>query len=276
MNQTKTSNNVISLKNINWKRNGNQILNGVSWEVQTGEHWALLGLNGSGKTSLLKMITGYQWPNSGGEVSVLGNIFGKTNIPELRKSIGWVSSSLDQEYQSRPNDTALEVVLSGKFASIGLYEEITENDIKKANKLLDQFRIKHLSNQFIQSLSQGEKRKAMIARALMSSPRLLILDEPCNGLDIYSKEELLTTIEDLTAAPNGPTILYVTHHIEEIVPSITHALLINSGNVIAKGDKKNTLTESLLEKTFRVPITLEWDNDRPWIRIKSMLATVKN
>ncbi|MFE4242474.1 ABC transporter ATP-binding protein [Peribacillus butanolivorans] len=276
MNQTKTSNNVISLKNINWKRNGNQILNGVSWKVQTGEHWALLGLNGSGKTSLLKMITGYQWPNSGGEVSVLGNIFGKTNIPELRKSIGWVSSSLDQEYQSRPNDTALEVVLSGKFASIGLYEEITENDIKKANKLLDQFRIKHLSNQFIQSLSQGEKRKAMIARALMSSPRLLILDEPCNGLDIYSKEELLTTIEDLTAAPNGPTILYVTHHIEEIVPSITHALLINSGNVIAKGDKKNTLTESLLEKTFRVPITLEWDNDRPWIRIKSMLATVKN
>ncbi|MBK5446337.1 MULTISPECIES: ABC transporter ATP-binding protein [unclassified Peribacillus] len=276
MNQTKTSNNVISLKNINWKRNGNQILNGVSWEVQTGEHWALLGLNGSGKTSLLKMITGYQWPNSGGEVSVLGNIFGKTNIPELRKSIGWVSSSLDQEYQSRPNDTALEVVLSGKFASIGLYEEITENDVKKANKLLDQFRIKHLSNQFIQSLSQGEKRKAMIARALMSSPRLLILDEPCNGLDIYSKEELLTTIEDMTAAPNGPTILYVTHHIEEIVPSITHALLINSGNVIAKGDKKNTLTESLLEKTFRVPITLEWENDRPWIRIKSMLATVKN
>ncbi|MFD4932625.1 ABC transporter ATP-binding protein [Peribacillus butanolivorans] len=276
MDQTKTSNNVISLKNINWKRNGNQILNGVSWEVQTGEHWALLGLNGSGKTSLLKMITGYQWPNSGGKVSVLGNIFGKTNIPELRKSIGWVSSSLDQEYQSRPNDTALEVVLSGKFASIGLYEEITENDIKKANKLLDQFRIKHLSSQFIQSLSQGEKRKAMIARALMSSPRLLILDEPCNGLDIYSKEELLTTIEDLTAAPNGPTILYVTHHIEEIVPSITHALLINSGNVIAKGDKKNTLTESLLEKTFRVPITLEWDNDRPWIRIKSMLATVKN
>ncbi|MFI8495010.1 ABC transporter ATP-binding protein [Peribacillus butanolivorans] len=276
MNQTKTSNNVISLKNINWKRNGNQILNGVSWEVQTGEHWALLGLNGSGKTSLLKMITGYQWPNSGGEVSVLGNIFGKTNIPELRKSIGWVSSSLDQEYQSRPNDTALEVVLSGKFASIGLYEEITENDVKKAKKLLDQFRIKHLSNQFIQSLSQGEKRKAMIARALMSSPRLLILDEPCNGLDIYSKEELLTTIEDMTAAPNGPTILYVTHHIEEIVPSITHALLINSGNVIAKGDKKNTLTESLLEKTFRVPITLEWENDRPWIRIKSMLATVKN
>ncbi|MFE4351697.1 ABC transporter ATP-binding protein [Peribacillus butanolivorans] len=276
MDQTKTSNNVISLKNINWKRNGNQILNGVSWEVQTGEHWALLGLNGSGKTSLLKMITGYQWPNSGGEVSVLGNIFGKTNIPELRKSIGWVSSSLDQEYQSRPNDTALEVVLSGKFASIGLYEEITENDIKKANKLLEQFRIKHLSNQFIQSLSQGEKRKAMIARALMSSPRLLILDEPCNGLDIYSKEELLTTIEDLTAASNGPTILYVTHHIEEIVPSITHALLINSGNVIAKGDKKNTLTESLLEKTFRVPITLEWDNDRPWIRIKSMLTTVKN
>ncbi|MGE7903382.1 ABC transporter ATP-binding protein [Peribacillus sp. NPDC094092] len=271
MSRTKS---IISLKNIIWKRNGKLLLNGVSWEVQKGEHWALLGLNGSGKTSLLKMITGYQWPNSG-EVSVLGNLFGKTNLPELRKSIGWVSSSLDQEYQSRPNDTALEVVLSGKFASIGLYEEITEDDVKKAKALLDQFRIKFLSDQFIHTLSQGEKRKVMIARALMSSPQLLILDEPCNGLDIYSKEELLTSIEDMTSAPNGPTILYVTHHIEEIVPSITHAMLINAGNVMDKGEKRDVLTESLLEKTFRVPVKVEWENERPWIRIKSLLLTDK-
>jgi iron complex transport system ATP-binding protein len=259
---------VISLENIVWHRNGKDILKNVTWTVQKGEHWALLGLNGSGKTSILKMITGYQWPN-GGEVSVLGNVFGKTNIPELRKSIGWVSSSLDDQYQSRPSDTALEVVLSGKFASIGLYEQITENDAAKAMELMRQFRISHLADQLIMSLSQGERRRAMIARALMSSPRLLILDEPCNGLDIYSKEELLGTIEEMVAKPGGPTLLYVTHHIEEIVPSISHALLIKSGEVVARGAKASTLTESYLERTFKVPISLAWENGRPWVRIKA-------
>ncbi|WP_081395646.1 ATP-binding cassette domain-containing protein [Peribacillus simplex] len=131
------------------------------------------------------------------------------------------------------------------------------------------------SAQFIHTLSQGEKRKVMIARTLMSSPQLLILDEPCNGLDSYSKEELLASIEEMIAAPNGPTILYVTHHIEEIVPSITHAMLINSGNVMGKGEKRDVLTESLLEKTFRVPVKVEWENERPWIRIKSLLLTEK-
>ncbi|MCM3670373.1 ABC transporter ATP-binding protein [Mesobacillus maritimus] len=259
---------VISLEGIVWQRNGKHILKNVSWDVNKGEHWALLGLNGSGKTSILKMITGYQWPNNG-QVSVLGNLFGKTNIPELRKSIGWVSSSLDDQYQTRPSDTALEVVLSGKFASIGLYEDITEEDVKKASELLERFRIHHLADQLISSLSQGERRRAMIARALMSSPKLLILDEPCNGLDIYSKEELLSTIEEMVSLPGGPTLLYVTHHIEEIVPSISHALLIKEGEVVASGHKSSTLTETQLEQTFRVPVSLTWDNERPWIRIKS-------
>ncbi|WP_409300769.1 ABC transporter ATP-binding protein [Peribacillus sp. SCS-155] len=260
---------VISLRNIHWQRNGKNILHNVNWEVQKGEHWALLGLNGSGKTSILKMVTGYQWPTSG-ELSVLGHIFGKTNLPELRKSIGWVSSSLDDIYHSRPGDTALEVVLSGKFASIGLYEDITQLDIEKALQLLERFNISHLSDQKINLLSQGEKRRAMIARALMPSPRLIILDEPCNGLDIYSKEELLSAIEDITAMPDGPTVLYVTHHIEEIVPSISHALLLNNGQVIAQGLKKSTLTESLLQRTFQVPLTLAWEDERPWIRVKSV------
>lgn len=259
---------VISLSNIHWHRSGKDILKNVSWNVQRGEHWALLGLNGSGKTSILKMVTGYQWPN-GGEVSVLGHLFGKTNIPELRKSIGWVSSSLDDQFHTRPSDSALEVVLSGKFASIGLYEEFSTKDAEKALELMELLKIRHLAEQNITYLSQGEKRKAMIARALMASPRLLILDEPCNGLDIFSKEELLSTIEDLTAAPEGPTVLYVTHHIEEIVPSISHALLIRRGEVVAQGEKKATLTEPLLEETFQVPLSLEWENERPWIRIRT-------
>ncbi len=260
---------VIQLNEIIWNRDNKKILNGVSWKVNKGEHWAILGLNGSGKTSLLKIITGYQWPTKG-NVSVLGNIFGKTNIPELRKKIGWVSTSLDEKFHSRPSDTAIEVVLSGKNASVGLYEEITEIDVEKASELLQQFRISDLTDQAFSSLSQGEKRKVMIARALMSSPSLLILDEPCNGLDLYSKEELLSTIEKLTQSAEGPTLLYVTHHIEELVPSISHALLLNKGNVIANGQKKSVLTEKLLEKTFDLPISLGWEDERPWIRIKSM------
>lgn len=260
---------VLSIQNIIWRRGGKEILKNISWDVHAGEHWALLGLNGSGKTSILKMITGYQWPNNG-RVTVFGNIFGQTNIPELRKSIGWVSSSLDEQFHTHPNDTALEVVLSGKFASIGLYEEIIAEDVFRARKLLDQFRIPHLEDQLFTFLSQGEKRKVMIARALMASPRLLILDEPCSGLDIYSKEELLSTIDEMIRVPGGPTLLYVTHHIDEIVPSISHALLLKSGEVIAKGCKSSTLTESLLESTFKVPILLDWENGRPWIKIKAL------
>ncbi|OCA87217.1 ABC transporter ATP-binding protein [Pseudobacillus wudalianchiensis] len=261
-------NKVIELENITWKREEREILNHISWSVAKGEHWAVLGLNGSGKTSLLKIITGYQWPTKG-KVSVLGQLFGKTNIPELRKSIGWVGSSLEEKFHTRPSDSVLEVVLSGKNASIGLYDEISQEDVKKAEELLTQFRIDHLADQTYFSLSQGEKRKMMIARALMPSPKLLILDEPCNGLDLYSKEELLSTIEKMSYLPEGPTLLYVTHHIEELVPSITHALLIANGRTVAAGPKKDVLTEDVLSQTFHLPISLNWEDDRPWIRVKS-------
>lgn len=261
-------NKVIELEKITWTREEKNILNNISWSVKKGEHWAILGLNGSGKTSLLKVITGYQWPTKG-KVSVLDQLFGKTNIPELRKSIGWVGSSLEEKFHTRPSDSVLEVVLSGKSASIGLYDEISREDVKKAEALLQQFGINDLADQTYFSLSQGEKRKTMLARALMPSPKLLILDEPCNGLDLYSKEELLSTIEDMSHLPEGPTLLYVTHHIEELVPSITHALLMNEGHIVAAGPKKAVLTEELLSEAFHLPISLNWEDDRPWIHVKS-------
>ncbi len=264
---------VISVKDIVWIRDGKHILNHFSWEVKKGEHWALLGLNGSGKTSLLKMITGYQWPN-GGQVSVLGHRFGQVNIQELRKSIGWVSMSLDDRFHVRPRDTALEVILSGKTATVGIYTDFSEADIARAEQLAAQFNISHVVHQFFPSLSQGERRKAMIARALMANPKLLILDEPCNGLDIYSKEELLDTVEKMCQTPDGPTVIYVTHHVEEIVPSISHALLLKEGNVVGIGKKEDILREELLEKTFSVPLVLQWEDGRPWIRITSKKANV--
>ncbi|SFE81603.1 ABC transporter ATP-binding protein [Alteribacillus iranensis] len=259
---------ILSLEDIHWKQKGKPILKDVTWKVKKGEHWVLLGLNGSGKTSILKMITGYQWPTEG-TVSVLGNLFGKANIQELRKSIGWVSTSLDERFKNRSDDSALHVVLSGKHASIGTYTEFSKEDVERAKSLLSEFGIDHLYDQPFFTLSQGEKRKVMISRALMPFPKLLILDEPCNGLDLYSKEQLLASIEKMNQKPSGPTLLYVTHHIEEVLPSITHAMLLDSGSVIASGEKKDILTEEKIENTFHLPVSIKWDEERPWIRVKS-------
>lgn len=260
---------VISLQNIQWSQREKMILKDISWEVTEGQHWVLLGLNGSGKTSLLKMICGYQWPSKG-IVSVLKQQFGKVNIQEVRKSIGWVSSSLDERFSNRSTDSALQVVLSGKHASIGIYEEILEIDIEKAKRLLAQFQVDHVTYQSFSTLSQGEKRKVMLSRALMSSPQLLILDEPCNGLDLYAKEQLLSSIESMVSLPEAPTVLYVTHHIEEVVPSITHAMLLDAGEVVASGKKKDVLTSELLRQSFHLPLTVHWQEERPWVRVNRM------
>jgi iron complex transport system ATP-binding protein len=258
---------VVSLQNVMWKREGKTILDQISWDVKTGQHWVILGLNGSGKTSILNLLIGYQWASKG-DIMVLGQKFGQTNIPELRKSIGWVSVSVDERYAGRGSVSALEVVISGKYASIGLYEEVSANDIREANELLSELRIGHLAKQPFMKLSQGEKRRVIIARALIAQPKILILDEPCNGLDMFSREQLLETIEQLTSVEGGPTLLYVTHHIEEVVPTISHALLINNGKIVAQGAKHQTLTESNLEKTFQLPVTIKWEDDRPWVSIK--------
>ncbi|GAE28401.1 ABC transporter [Halalkalibacter wakoensis JCM 9140] len=263
---------MVSLKDVTWKREGKAILNHISWDVNENEHWVILGLNGSGKTSILNVLTGYQWASSG-VVQVLGQTFGETNVPELRKSIGWVSSSVDDRFSARGTDTALEVVLSGKHASIGLYEEVTNDDKIRAKKWLKELHIESLENRHVMSLSQGEKRRVMIARALMASPDILILDEPCNGLDIFSREQLLETIQTLATTKGGPTLLYVTHHIEEVVPAISHALLIHNGSIVAKGEKRTTLTENNLEKTFQLPVSLTWEDERLWVSIKSKTKT---
>ncbi|WP_084138735.1 ABC transporter ATP-binding protein [Halalkalibacter okhensis] len=265
---------IVSLKNVSWQREGKTILHNISWDVSLNEHWVILGLNGSGKTSILHLLTGYQWASKG-QIHVLGQKFGQANIPELRKSIGWVSASLDERYATRGSDTALEVILSGKHASIGIYDEITNEDVKQAKRLLEELNINRLAKQRFMSLSQGEKRRVIIARALMADPKILILDEPCNGLDIFSREQLLETIQSLATTKGGPTLLYVTHHIEEVVPAITHALLLNNGSIVAKGEKHSTLSEGNLEKTFQLPVRLKWEEDRLWVSVQSTQRGLK-
>ncbi|MUG24678.1 ATP-binding cassette domain-containing protein [Paenibacillus macerans] len=258
-------NSLIEMKQVTWQREGKTILNGVDWTIGEGEHWALLGLNGSGKTTLLNMISGYLWPSSG-TISVLGHRFGEVDLRELRKSIGWVSSSLQEKLHG--GQKAEDLVVSGKYASIGLYDKPGAEDYDRAAALMEQLRCRHLQGRAYQTCSQGEQQKLLIARALMASPKLLILDEAANGLDFISKEGLLESIAQLAAEPQAPHMLYVTHHTEEILPIFSKTLLLRRGEVFKQGNSREVLTEPLLSDFFEIPVSLSWNQERAWLSRK--------
>ncbi|RIV17108.1 ABC transporter ATP-binding protein [Alicyclobacillaceae bacterium I2511] len=260
---------VVSLRDITWRRGKQPILTGVNWQIHPGEHWALIGRNGSGKTSLLNILTGYAWPTTG-TVEVLGQAFGSVDLRELRKSIGWVSSSFLQELLSlRPTERTLDVVVSGKFASMGVYQQPSTKDRADAVTVLDWFGCSSLAGRLFASLSQGEKQRVLLARAWMGKPQLLILDEPCTGLDVPAREQVLGAIDTLAQQKDGPTLVYVTHHVEEVVPSFTHALVLNHGQVLACGRKNETLTGNTLTEAFSLPVEVSWQSGRPWLQVVS-------
>lgn len=258
---------ILSFKDVTWRRSGQDILSNINWEINRQEHWAVLGLNGSGKTSLLNIVTGYQFPTTG-QVEVLGCTFGRTNLPELRKKIGFVSSSFDRFSPTLNFQTIEEIVLSGKFASVGLYEEVSVADVEKAEFLISSLRLEYLKGKTFHLLSQGEKRRVLIARALMSTPEILILDEPCSGLDILSREEVLAIMKDITTN-NQCHLIYVTHHIEELVEEITHVLLLQNGKMIASGPKHDIITDMYLSKAFSTSVNVRWQGNRPWLSIST-------
>lgn len=256
----------ILMKNVTWVREGGTIiLNDVNWEVKPGEHWALVGLNGSGKTTLLNMINGFLWPTRG-EISVLNQKFGTVDLRELRKSIGWVSSSLQEKLYG--TDTGLEIVVSGRLGTIGVHDKPTKDDIQAAKELLQTLMCSYLENRIYRHCSEGERQRLLIARALISRPKLLILDEPCNGLDIFAREQLLATIEEITKQPDAPTLLFVTHHIEEILPTIKHALLLRNGEVFGAGKTTELLASDQLTRFFGTGVDVEWRNGRPWLQLQ--------
>jgi iron complex transport system ATP-binding protein len=255
---------VIHMQGVSRIEGNKYILRHINWDVQQGEHWAIIGLNGSGKTTLLNMVNGYIWPSEG-EMSVLGKRFGSYDIRELRKKIGWVSSSLQEKFYT--NETAKEIVLSGKSATIGLYDSPKSKDIDHAVMLLSRLKCEHTAAQPYWTLSQGEKQKVLIARALISSPHLLILDEPCVGLDIFSREHLLSQIEHIGRQESAPTLIYVSHRTEEILPVFTHTLLLRRGAVHSQGKTREVLTTGNLSAFYQTPVDIQWNKDRAWIQI---------
>lgn len=254
---------IIELQNIEYIRDANQILRGVSWRVHRGQHWALMGANGSGKTTLLKVVTGYEWPTDG-EVFVLGRHFGECDLRELRKSIGWVSSSIEHQFPA--HNRAIDVVVSGCDASIGTYREMTPDEWARAAHALDQVGIASLADRAYRLLSQGEQQRVLIARALVNDPALMILDEPCSGLDPAARESFLTDLGRLASQSIAPTLVMVTHHVEEVRPWITHALLLRGGAVLAAGAVQDVLTGEHISAAFDHPFRIERGADRYHLR----------
>ncbi|WP_066252873.1 ABC transporter ATP-binding protein [Neobacillus drentensis] len=252
---------VLQLENVSLLRDGNWILQDVNWKINSGENWVLFGLNGSGKTAILNLLNAYFFPTKG-KMTVLGLEFGKTYLSEkLRKQIGFVSLSLQEKFH--PGDNAFEVVLSGAFASIGLYETPTDEMRKKAVNLLEALGCIRYANRNYENLSQGEKQRVLIARALMADPSLLILDEPTNGLDFIAREQLLESIDRIAKNPNAPALIYVTHHVEEILPVFTKTLLLKEGQVFADGNTNELISSEKLSEFFNLPVQVEWKFNRP-------------
>lgn len=244
---------ILSVSSLSIIRDGTRILDGISWSVGKGEHWVILGANGSGKTSLLSALTGYLTPTSG-EVEVLGQRYGSSDWRELRRAIGIVSSSVRQ--MMHDDEPAIESVISGKFAMIDFRGKSTRADRAAATRILRQVECGHLAARPWRVLSQGERQRILIGRALMARPRLLILDEPCAGLDPVSREHFLQFIQRLGGRRNSPALILVTHHVGEIVPAFSHVLLLKGGRVLAAGARDGILASGPLGEAFGAKATL--------------------
>ena len=257
---------VLQLTNVHLRRGRTDILSGVSWRVTRGQHWAVVGPNGGGKTTMLKVACGSMWP-SRGEVRALGHRYGTVDLRLLRRRIGWVSSALDEWIPA--HEKARDVVLSGLYASFGIYETPDSRAVTRAADLLELLGCTALADRPYGVLSQGEQQRVLVARSLMTEAEILILDEAAAGLDISAREVLLEAVEKLAKTPGGPTLVFVTHHVEEIVPAITHDLALKSGKIVAAGEKDAVLSGPVLSETFQLPVEVDIHHGRYWPRVKA-------
>ena len=251
----------IALDQVSFVRSRKVILDRIDWRVGPRDHWVILGANGSGKTTLLQILAGYLWP-SRGQVTVLGERFGATDLRELRKRIGWVGSFLGAQFP--PNQRPLDIIVSGIYASMGIYESPREEDVARARELAGRLGCDSVLDSHYAVLSQGEKQRLLIARALVHDPRLLILDEPCAGLDLVAREQLLRTLVDLGSERDGPAMILVTHHLEEIMPVFENVLLLENGRCLAQGPTESVLTPELLGEAFGIRVRISRNGDRYW------------
>ncbi|WP_309382973.1 ABC transporter ATP-binding protein [Cerasicoccus frondis] len=251
---------IIDIQGLSVIRGETTILHDVSWRVDKGQHWVILGANGSGKTSLLQAMTAYLTP-SRGKIQIDGQTYGKTDWSKLRQRIGLVSSGISQKVPI--DETALNTVLSGPKAQLGYWTRNQEMaDDNFARECLERLGVANLADRAWLYLSQGERQRVFIARALMTRPALLILDEPCAGLDPVMREKFMLSIEELIRQPEAPTIILVTHHVEEIMPGFSHTLILRNGQTLAQGVTTDILTSEVLSEAFNSPVQISRANER--------------
>jgi iron complex transport system ATP-binding protein len=261
---------VIRMEGVGVRRGQTHLVRDVTWSVELDERWVVLGPNGAGKTTLLQLASAHMHPTTG-TVHLLGERIGRVDVFELRPRIGLTSAALASRVP--PEEKVLDVVVSAGYAVLGRWRERYERlDLARALDLLDQFGIAHLADRTFGTLSEGERKRVQIARALMTDPEIMLFDEPAAGLDLGGREDLVARVGALAADPDAPTVVLVTHHVEEIPPGFTHGLLLRGGEVVASGLLGDVLTEENLSATFGLPLALERFGDRYFARARTQAA----
>jgi len=256
----------LELSDISVRRGDRVILGPLNWKVLEGERWVILGPNGAGKTTLLQICSSLIHPTTG-EINILGEKLGKVDVFELRTRIGLTSSALVE--QLPPDELVMDVVLTAAYAMLGRWQEKYDLwDESRAMALLTALGVRELGERLFGSLSEGEKKRVQIARALMADPELLLLDEPASSLDLGGREDLLRRIESLSKDPLAPATVIVTHHIEEIPVGTTHALLLREGAVVAQGDVASVITDQNLTLAYGLAITVQTEGGRFFARAR--------
>ncbi|MFC7447391.1 ABC transporter ATP-binding protein [Rhodococcus daqingensis] len=246
---------LIDFDDVLIRRGGVTLVGPVTWKVELDEKWVVLGPNGAGKTSLLRIAAAEVHPTSG-KAHLLGEVLGRVDVTELRPRIGLSSSALAHRVPA--DEMVLDLVVSAGYAVLGRWRErYEEMDTTRAVEMLESLGAEHLANRTYGTLSEGERKRVLIARALMTDPELLLLDEPAAGLDLGGREELVARLSDLAADPDAPATVLITHHVEEIPPGFTHALLLKEGEVVSQGLIDDVITAENLTHAFSQAISLD-------------------
>lgn len=251
---------VLTMTDVDLVRSNTSLLNGVSWSVQDSERWVVLGPNGAGKSTMLSIAAARLHPTRG-SVEILGETLGHVDVFDLRPRIGLTSAPLAEQIPA--GETVFDTVVTAAWAVAGRWrEQYDKADEDRAHQLLTDWDLQALTQRRFGSLSSGEKKRVLIARALMTDPELLLLDEPAAGLDVAGREDLVERLDQLAASPVAPAVVMVTHHLEEVPPGFTHALLLRDGAVVAAGPVGEVMKPAALSETYGLPLKLVRVGDR--------------
>ncbi len=251
---------VLELADVSVRRGQATLIHGIDWTVEEDERWVVLGPNGAGKTTLLQVASAQIHP-TGGVAGILGEVLGTVDVFELRPRIGLTSAAIAERIPRA--ERVHDVVVSASYSVLGRWrEKYDELDHARAEELLTEVGARHLVDRTFGTLSEGERKRVQIARALMTDPELLLLDEPAAGLDLGGREDLVSTLSVLAMDEMSPATVLVSHHVEEIPPGFTHALLLRGGGLVAAGPMEEVLTEEVVSATFAMPLSLRHEDGR--------------